>query len=273
MQNKTRLITQYSSVALTSGSQSQTAVVLPVLADLTGLDFDLTVNAAGTLVTANSVENAVQRISLSDRNGKTIFDVAGSDLPSLSKLLSPRGSYSTPDDATESTDKYYRDVLGISASLDKQPLTMQVTFASYSALAASGATGATVDLIINGWFGSNEDKVTTRIKKRSISVGVGDNSVGQNLVNGAKTDILAIKMGDESNLTSINFSADGSMEDYSKLLPQQIISLENDLYRDEHKANLFNLFVTPLMISTNNTRLDLTMSGAETVIVYQIARD
>ncbi|MBS3087004.1 hypothetical protein J4226_00230 [Candidatus Pacearchaeota archaeon] len=273
IQNKTRTLVQYSSVSLDNNAQAQSSLVIPTLADVIGIDWDLTVNAAGTLVGAKTVENAIQRMVISDRNGKPVMDVAGSDLPLLSLLLSPNGSYSTPDTATQNTDKYYRDVLGITAVLANQPLSIQITFAPYSALATSGATGAIVNLTINIWYGSNLGDATTRIYKRTMSVVSGDNFVGKNLVNGVNTHILAFKIGSESNLSSVTFSSNGDMDDFSRLLPQQIINLENDIYRDKHQTGIFKLFVEPFKVETQNTRLDFSSTGSDTVSVYQIANN
>lgn len=271
IQNKTRTLLQYSSVSLSANTQVQTAVIIPTLADVTGIDWDLKVNVAGTLTGAKTVEKAIQRMVISDRNGRPIMDVAGVDLPLLSLLLSPSGSYSTPETATESTDKYYRDVLGITAVLANQPLTMQITFAPYSALATSGATGATVDLTMNVWYGSNLENQTTRIHKRTMSVVEGDNFIGKNLVNGVNTGIMAFKIGTVSNLNSISFSSDGNIDDFSRLLPQQLINLENDVYRDGHQSGIYNLFVTPFKVATQNTRLDFNIAGSDIIDIYQIS--
>lgn len=273
IQNKSRTLVQYSSVSLTDNAQVQSTQIIPTVADVTGIDWDLTVNAAGTLTGAKTVENAIQRMVISDRNGKPVMDVAGTDLPFLAMLLSPSGSYSTPDTATDATDKYYRDVLGITAILANQPLSLQVTFAPYSALATSGATGATVDLTVNVWCGSNLGNKTTRIYKRTVSVESGDNFEGINLVNGVPTSILAFTIGTESNLNSVTFSSDGSIDDLSKILPQQIINLENDVYRDQHQTGKFNLFVSPFVVQTQNTRLDFNAAGSDTVSIYQIAQN
>lgn len=273
IQNKSRTLIQYSSVSLSANAQVQSTQVLPTLADVIGIDWDLKVNTAGTLTGAKTVENAVQRMVISDKNGKPVMDVAGTDLPFLSLLLSPSGSYSTPDTATESTDKYYRDVLGITAVLSDQPLSLQITFAPYSALATSGATGATIDLTMNVWYGSNLGNETTRIYKRTISVVSGDNFEGVNLVNGVNTKILAFKIGTESNLNSVSFSSDGNIDDLSKILPQQVINLENDAYRDQHQTGMFNLFVNPFAVETQNTRLDFNAAGSDTVNIYQIANN
>ncbi|MCK4997147.1 hypothetical protein KAS08_02490 [Candidatus Pacearchaeota archaeon] len=273
IQNKTRTLMQYSSVSLSANAQVQSTQVIPTLADVTGIDWDLKVNVAGTLTGAKTVENAIQRLVISDRNGKPVMDVAGTDLPLLSLLLSPNGSYSTPETATESTDKYYRDVLGITAVLANQPLSMQITFAPFSALATSGATGATVDLTMNVWYGSNLGNETTRIYKRNVSVTEGDNFEGINLVNGVDVNTLAFKIGSESNLTGITFSSNGNMDDLSKMPLQQIRNLENDVYRDGHQTGIFNLFVTPFKVATQNTRLDFDASGSDTISIYQIANN
>jgi hypothetical protein len=272
IQNKSRTLIQYSSVSLSANAQVQSSQIIPTLADVTGIDWDLKVNVAGTLVGAKTVENAIQRMSISDRNGKPILDVAGTDLPLLALLLS-HGCYSTPETASEGVDKYYRDVLGITANLSNQPLSLQITFAPYSALATSGATGATVDLTMNVWYGSNLTNQTSRIYKRTVSLVSGDNFEGVNLVNGVNTQILAFKIGSESNLNSVNFSSDGSIDDLSKISPQQIINLENDAYRDKHQTGIFNLFVSPFEVRTQNTRLDFSASGSDTVNIYQIANN
>ncbi len=271
IQNKTRTLVQYSSVSLTSNAQAQTTVVIPTLAAVTGIDLDLTVNVVGTLTGAKTIEKAIQRMVLSDRNGKVVMDIAGEDLPLLALALNPSGAYSTPETATASTDKYYRDVLGISAALANQPLSLQITFASYSALATSGATGATLDLIVNVWYGNNPSNITTRIYKRTMSVVSGDNFVGKNLVNGVVVSGMFFRIESESNLNSLTFSHDGEMDDFSRLLPQQLINLENDVWRDGHKTGIFHLPIIPFEVATQNTRLDFNCSGSDTISIFQIA--
>ncbi len=273
IQNKSRTLVQYASVSLTAGNQTKNTVVIPTTADIIGLDWDLKVTAAGTLVGAKTVEKSIQRIVLSDKNGKEILDCAGEDLPKLSMWLSPKGSYDTPETATDATAKYYQDVLEIKAALANQPISMQVTFAPYSALADSGCTGATVDLTLNAWYGSNLENETTRIYKRSVSVVSGDNAMGMHLVNGKNTKMLTFSIGTESNLNSIDFSSDGSMTDLSNLLPQMLKNLENDEYRDEHQTGMFNLFVTPFKADTTNTGLNFNCAGSDTINIYQFANN
>jgi len=279
-QRKSRTVVQYSSVSLTTGTQVQSNVVLPTPGDVLGIDIDLTVNVAGTLTGAKTVENAISRFSVADRTGKSIVDVAGTDLPFLSLLLTDIGAYTTPETATASTNKYYRDLLAITATLANQPLQLQVTFAPYSALATSGATGATVSLTIGVWYGVATN--TTRIYKRAVNVTAGDNFEGVNLVNSSmdsktnlftKTNILAFSIGTESNLNYVTFSSDGSADDLGKLIPQQLINLEDNRYRDGHQTGKFNLFVSPFVVQTQNTRLDFNAAGSDTITIYQIEQN
>lgn len=271
IQNKSRTPVQYSAVSLSANSQAQGSQIISTVADVTGIDLNLSVTAAGTLVGAKPVTNAIQRLVVADRNGKLLMDVAGTDLPFIAMLLNQRGAYDTPAVAVDATAVKWNDVLGITAPLSVQPLYFQVTFAPYSALATSGCTGATVSLTVNVWYGSTAN--TTRIYKKSVSVVSGSNEEGVNLVNGANTQIMGFSIITESNLSSVTFSSDGKIDDYSRIFPQQIIDLENDVYRDKHQTGMFNLFVAPFVASIQNTRLTFEASGSDTVNIYQIAYD
>ncbi len=268
IQPKTRTIAQYSSVSLTASAQVQNTFYVPPVNNVTGLDINLSVTSVGTLVTPTPVINAISRLVVMDKSGQNIMDLSGSDLAKVALLLSPRGAYVTPA-VNATTAVTWNCIIPITASLSEQPLSVQVTFAPFSALAASGATGGTITLTLNAWFGSALN--TTRIYKKSVSVLSGDNSEGIALVNGKSTSILGFSIGTEANLTDVTFSATGAVDDYNKLLPQQIIDLENEVYQDNHQTGLFNLFVTPFNADITNTRLVFNCSSTDTINLYQIA--
>ncbi|MEK6760709.1 MAG: hypothetical protein AABX93_02185 [Nanoarchaeota archaeon] len=268
MQMKSKTVKQYASFALSASSQLQSQEIVPTRGDIIGFDFNLTVDSVGTLVTPTKVTAAIEKLLIADKSGKPLIDCAGTDLPFIALLLSPHGSYDAPADNSTSSP-VWNDLLALTGKLEDQPLFIQVTFAPYSALAASGTTGATVDFTIGVWYGQATQ--TLRVYKKVITGVVGDNYVDNVLNNGKITQSLSFRVGTESNLTSVTFSPTGATDDYQALLKQQIIDLENDAYKDEHQTGLFNLFVEPFEFSTANSSVDIVLSGTDTITVYQIA--
>jgi hypothetical protein len=268
---KSRTLQQYADKSLTTGSQVQSTIFFPTEGDVIGLGIDLTANIGGTLTGAKAVTNAIQNLVISDKDGKTLVDVAGVDLPLLCLMLNGVGAYSTPQTATEDTDKTYRDVLGIQAKTKDQPLKMQVTFAPYSAMATSGADEGVVDLTFTSWYGVAN--ATTRIYKVEKTLVAGDNRLGVEMPDGVPTNILAFSITDETKINSISFSANGKLgEDLSKVLPQAIISLEEDTLRDGHQTGIFKLPVEPFVSSIINSKFDLNMVETEDIDLFLISQ-
>ena len=266
---KTRRILQHSGLALTTSPQSKSAEVIDPMDDITGIDIELTVNATGTLTGAKNVLNAIQKLTIVDRKGSSIMDIDGTDIDKVLQILSPNGSYVTPDTTTEATDKYFKGLLNLPIQAKDQACKVLVTFNPYSSLATSGCTGATVDLDVRAWYGNAQS--TLRIHKKTLTLTTDDNEIGYKLSDALNTLKLAFVIGTESNINHIKFSSAGQVDEYSAMPLQQLINFEKMLYKDGHQTGLFNLFIDPFMSSTSLTKLSLNMGSADTLLVYQVA--
>ncbi len=267
VQPQTATLKQYSSVALTTGSQVQSTEIVNPKGDVTALDFELSVTSVGTLSSPTPVTSAIQNLSVIDKNGKTILNVLGTDLPKIALWLSPDGAYVSPgNNATSAVT--WNVVIPIAIKLADQPAKVQVTFAPYSALASSGATGGTISLTLNMWYGSAS--YTTRIYKRTLTLNSGDNAFGYQLVDGINTQIMGFTIGTEGNMNNISFSNNGNIYQYNRLLPQQIINLENEVYRDQHQTGIFNMFVAPFVYDISKSVFSVNAGSSDTLNVFQI---
>lgn len=263
---RARVLKTYS-VSLTTGTQVQATEIIEPVEGVRGLNIDLTVTAAGTLVTAAKVTAAINKIVVTDRAGKTILDVPGTELPVLYQQMNGSGKYVTPDTATQDTAKYFRILLPLPIKLADQPAKIQVTFAPYSVLATSGCTGATVVLVVRSDYGPVTD--TVRIYRKSLALSTGDNALGYQMNDGVKTVNLFGIIGTESNITDITLSSDGAMDELSKMPLQYFIDKETTSYLSGHTSLSFNLFTAPFLWQIAKTKLGVNAT-ADTLVLYQV---
>ncbi len=269
VQPNTRTIAQYSSVAATTSQITESAVIIEPAGDITGLDFQLSVAAAGTLSTPSSRLAMIKRVTITDRSGAPILDVLGTDLMKLYLWMNPSGAYTSPSTVTGGgTTDTLNFVLPLPISLKEQPAKLQVILAPYSDLATSGATGATYNLAINGWYGSVPQ--TLRVYKRTIAIAAGDNSLGIQLVDNKNTQAIGIALT-ASNTNYLTFSSDGKIDNLSKITLQQLADMETMLYMNGHQTNIYNLFVAPFVSRISNTKFSINAVTTDSVDIFQIA--
>jgi len=269
VQLSARNIVSYSSVSLSTSATQESQVIVPVVKglDIIGFDLQLSVTATGTLSSAKNVLYAIQRLAIVDKSGSPVMDVAGSDLNKLVYWLSPRGTYQTPATSTQNTAETFESRLNLPIKYADQVAYVQVTFAPYSALATSGCTGATVSLGMGAYYGMAQK--TMRIYKSANSVSSGVNHLGFNLQDGVTAVIMGWTVGTESYVTDVIFSRFGDIDDYSAIVPQTFINIDTETVSG-HETGMFNLYVSPFVISKSNTKLDFNMSSSDTVTVYTI---
>lgn len=257
------------SLALTAGNQTQGTEIIEPIEGIRALNIDLTVTAAGTLVTAAKVTAAISSITVTDRAGRPVLEATGADLPIIYQQLNGSGHYVTPDTATDATAKYFRCSLPLPIALKDQPCKLQVVFAPYSALAASGCTGATVVLDVRPDYGPVQG--TIRVHKHTFTLASGaGNKFGTQLSDGIKTVNMFLAVGTESNITDITYSSDGAIDEYSKLPLEFFIDKEKAQYLSGHTTGSVNLFLVPHVYNTSTSKLSLTGAGSDTLTVYQV---
>lgn len=258
----------YSSVAYTASTQTQTQVVIdPSFGDVSGFAFNLTSTATGTLSSPTPVTRAISQIVVTDNQGKTLLQLQGRDLDKIAFLLSPQGEYTTASNNSNSPVSW-NAILPVNIATKHQPAKVQVTFAPYSALASSGATGGTLSLSVDVVYAPTNG-LTHQINVVQLALASGSNTYSSSLAN-LNTLQLGFAVGTESNINYLNFSPDGKVDVYSSQTLQSFIDLDNALMRDGHQTGIFNLWVSPFNYSTSSSRFVVNGAGSDTIYVYQI---
>ncbi len=259
----------YSSVSLTASTQTQTQVVIdPSFGDVVGLAVNLNVEAAGTLTSPTPVTRAISQFVVTDNQGKTLFQLQGRDLDKVAFLLSPSGTYTSAGNNSSSAYVYWDAVIPINISVKHQPAKAIVTFAPYSALASSGATGGTLNLSVDVVYGSSNG-FTNAINVAQVTLSSGTNSYSSQLAN-MNTTLFGFSVGTESNINYVNFSPDGKVDVYSSQTLQTFIDLDNEFTQSGHETGIFNLYVGPFAYNTASSRFVVNGAGSDTIYVYQI---
>jgi len=267
VQPKFRELVSYSITASTSDQVQSTQVIEP-LGDIVALQFDLSVVLSGTPSGAQPITKAIKRIALTDRNGIVIMDIAGTDLDKLEYwLMGGEYKYTTIPTAGTTTQSVSIK-LNLPIKLSEQPAKIQITFAPYTDLATSGATGGTYTLKVRVWYGTALQ--TLRVYKRSVSLASGDNALGYQLPDGVNTQIFGFVVSSESAINYITFSADGTIDHYAKITLNDLAKIENQVFDSGHITGIFNMFVAPFKTDISKTRFTVNANASATMDIYLI---
>lgn len=263
-----RTLSNYSSVALTNSTQPKSQLVIdPSYGDVIGFTFDLSVVTTGTLVSPTKVTDAISQMVIVDRSGRTLMQIEGSDLNKIAYLRSKRGNYNAvPDNSNSAVE--WNSLIPFNIAMKNQPAKVIITFAPYSALASSGATGATLDLKIDILYGNSSNK-TNFINVAQLSLASGTNTYSSSLAN-MNIIQMAFSVGSESNVNFINFSPDGKVDTYNSQTLQAFIDLDEELKDDGHQSGIIDLYVDGFNYSTASSRFVINGAGSDTLYVYQI---
>lgn len=265
---RARKVKNWSSVSLTTSSQTQSTEIVQPLGDIIGFQWDLTAVATGTLSSANTLLSAIESVVITDGQGRTLFDGVGEDLARVGLWVSKGGKYVTPA-TISTTSQSWTAQINFPVKLADQNVKVQVTFAPYSDLASSGATGGTVSLTLRAIYGVLRDKAQTmRMYKSTQSVSSGDNSLGSQLPTVSNVNAMAFTVGTEGNITDISLSYDGSVTDISKVGVNYLKDAENDIYISGHQTGMFEFPITPFDVDASKTQLNFNMSSSDTIVIY-----
>lgn len=259
------------SITMTANLQPQREVTVEAYGDIRAFIIEITQSTTGSLTTASKRSYAVDSININDKTGVPIWSgVRGRDLAMLHLYGNNGNSISETDTSSSSgTDTYY---VPFRVDLSAQPAKMVVNIAPYSDMAASGATGGTVQVAISAVYDdSSEDNSVERIHRIQKSLSSGTNSYGPDLLRGRKVFQTYFKVGTESNLTNVSFSSDGRVE-LDQFTRGQIIGFENAALIDGHQTGIFQLYHTPYAVS-EKSRLDFQGGGSDTVQLFLRMRD
>ncbi len=261
------------SQTLTSGPTPFNSSALLVLGDIVGIKLTLyNVSASGTLTTPAPLTAALQNLSILDRNSQPIASVLGSDIPIVSFLESPRGTYQTPDTISNSAQTQGW-ILFNAVNLKDQPIRVQGNFAPYSALAASGATGGTAGLRIEVMtadatdFPGGAEPPTQKLVVIPKSLGTGDNEIQNSLSRLGVTNHMAAYVQADSNLNYVTFRS-GKAVELQEVSAAAIETEDNLLYVSGHQAGLFPVRASPF-VANDATYFNLNMNSAVNARIYQ----
>lgn len=265
---RTRVIQSLSSIALSASASPQSEVDIPIQGDLVGVIVELTASATGTLTTPGTIDNALQSINIKDRFGNPIWQsIRGIDLNEFEFLQSwnvnQRG-INTAVATTSGSSQTRRYWIPFRIDTAMFPCKLNMTLAPFSAMAASGATGGTVSVIVTGVFKDNAaNNYTDRFVRLTQTIVSGTNRFAPNLPKGRIINNLAFTVGTESNVSNVTFSRDGSLE-LSQVTVGQLTALDQDLFISGHVTGVENLY-NSAFLSTENTQLDVEGAGSDTL--------
>lgn len=263
-----------------SGSQTLTTQAIPfnstallVLGDIVGIKLTLyNVSASGTLSTAAPITAALQSLSLLNRNSEPIFSILGSDIPYMSFLETPRGTYEAPNTISNSAQTQGW-ILYHPVNLADQPVRVSGFFAPYGSLAASGATGGTAGLRIDFMaagptdFPNGQEPATMKTVVIPKSLGVGDNEIQNDLSRLGVTTHMAAYVQADSNLNYVTFRS-GQVIEIQQQSAAAIEQEDNLLFVSGHQAGLFPIRASPFK-ANDATYFDLNMNTAVNARIYQ----
>lgn len=266
-------VTDTGSETLTSNTQPQKEVSPSVLGDITSFEIETTASATGTLVSANGTNDVVNTIAISDKNHKSLESFYGSEIPYLAFLTSPRGTYTAPTTvtSTSATDKWE---IALPAKLAAQPLFVKVTLAAYSALASSGATGGSGEVVINAYY---EDDpaiqagiVTHGVTFFDLGTVNGSTDLSPNLTKGQNLVQLAWRMtsASDSNFTYYTLNHQGNVY-FSEEKTSAMVARDTIATVSGHQAGFFISAMSPF-VPDSTTYFHIQGSAADTARVYQV---
>lgn len=265
---KTAIVQSVSSLAMSAASSPQTEVDVPNFGDLIGLNIELTQISTGTLVTPNTIDFAIESMSIKDRLGNPIWqNIRGRDLNEFELLngfyVNNKGiNTAVATSSTSSATRRYHIPFRIDGAM--YPVKFQMTIAPFSAMAASGTTGGTVSVRVSAIYrNESANDVTDRLLRLTQAVVSGTNRFAPNLPKGRLINHLAFSIGTESNLTRVTFSSDGSAE-ISDFTISEAVALDQNLFNSGHVTGIINIYNSPF-VSTDVTIYDIEASGSDTL--------
>lgn len=262
---KTRFakVQSVSSVSMGASAVPQTETDIPNYGDVTAIEVVLTQSTAGTLTGAKTLDYSLQSLAIKDKKGNPIWSsIRGIDLPVLDRLFNIGVNRTVT--TTSASSATHRWLIPCNIEQKDQTSRIQVTLAPYSDMATSGATGGSVSFDVIVYY-QDQTQLTfsQRIFRLTQSLVSGACRFGPNLPKGTTIQHLLFKVGTESNISQIDFSADGSSE-LNALRLTDLQAIEDSRLVSGHVTGQFSLFNSPF-VSTDKTRLDVQGAGSDTI--------
>jgi hypothetical protein len=266
---KNSVVQQISSVSLTSSTQAQQTISVPQYnADVSAIEFDLTVSVTGTPSSPNTLSTAIKDIALTTKDGRAILsNIAGNDIAMLTRVRNIGRTVTDPSLATGSNASQFLMPCNIEKA--DQPAILTVTLNTLGSLATSGISAATVTLNVIFWYYDNTVATTTeKIQKLHLTIASGDNNMSSSLPTGIQVNSLYFRVTTEGNYNYFGFTADGGKE-LDKVTINQLTGQDNALLVSGHVTGQFNLPVAPY-VQTSATSFTCNTSSTDAMDVFLI---
>jgi len=261
-------VAQELSVALTASTQSQTTVTIPSYgADISSVEFDISVATTGTISGPNALSTAIYNVSLETKDGKKILNnINGNDIAMLTRIRSIGRTVTDPSVADAAATQFD---LPLNIERSDQEVKLTVTLNTLAALATSGLTAATITLKVIFWYADATQKaVTEKIQKLHLSIASGDNNLSSQLPSQISVYNLAMRVTDETVYNYFGFTADGNKE-LDNVTVNQLKGKDNALLVSGHVTNQFVLPVASFYISSA-TQFTCNTSSTDTMDIFLI---
>jgi hypothetical protein len=261
------------SVTLTTATQNQTEAKAAILGDITSMLLVITNSTTGTLTGAKTLPNAVNLCTISDSNHNVLATFPGSEIPYLSFLTSPRGTFQAGSTVSStSTTNQWEIALPWKQLIS--PIYFKLTIEAYSNLATSGATGGSTEVVTNVYY-EDDPTITANILSHKLilfdkAVVSGSNDISSQLTQAVSMVQIAERMtsGTDTNFTNTTLREDGATV-------LESITLAALTERDAiatvsgHQAGFFILPHSPF-VPDGATQLLIQASGSDTARIYQL---
>lgn len=257
------------TVTMTDSPQTLSLEDIPSYGDIVGFIIKLTQSTTGTLVTPNPIDRAIRSFKIFDVKSESIWaNIAGSDLNILCTKLGPGRAQTVPDTANSANSHEFYIPWNI--EVKDQLARIEVQIAAYTDMAASGETGGSVTIQVVALY-VKESKMgyTQRLTKLPQTVtGAGVDRFNAKIPRGQVIEHTFFTVGTESNVNSLNFSANGDGE-LNDIALNEMEALENMLDVSGHQTGEFFLPHHPYNASSK-TVLQVDFAGVDTINWYFI---
>lgn len=258
------------SRTVTAGSVPQSAIQIPAIGSLLGLNLRLTETAddSGGTIVATRITAAIERFQVRDRNGSVVMSVTGLQLERIANSLSQVGDDVDAPAPGDGTGVEYLRHIPLTIAQEDMPAFIDITWAPESAMYSVSPTGdTTVTLALRGKF-TPDPVQTLRIKAVTPNHAVGQNSIGNLLPDGELVERLLILPNDggpnpmvDADITDVRLSQNG----FNLLDGATIVDVfepeDTEFRRDGH--NTGTILARVPVFKVNNTTLLVLNLGVD----------
>ena len=254
---------------VTSGSVPQSAIPVPALGSLLGLNLRLTEDAddTGGTIVATRISAAIERFQLRLRDGSIAMNLTGLQLERVANELSSFGDDVDAPAPGDGSAVEYQRFIPITVNEADMPAFIDITWAAESALYSVSPTADTqVALNLRGKYTREPGVQTLRIKSSTPSHAAGENALGHLLPDGELVEKLLIIPNDagsnpmvDADVTNLRLTVQGFALLDGATIDTVFEPEDIEFRRDGHNAGTLNVR-TPVFRVDNTTQLVLNLA-------------